>query len=93
MSMNKVTINAVGIISVYITNSGEMTIADVKRWIDKVDELGIPDDTALDNCSLKLSYRAPVVSRISCKDCLPDDVHTGFSVFGENCQIHEKKDQ
>lgn len=51
-------IQVTGLASVYMINSSEATIADVKRWLDEVEKLGIPDTTRLESTNLKVTLRS-----------------------------------
>lgn len=89
--MSNSEINVMGYISIYSTNSSDMTVEDVRKWLKKIEELGIPGDTRLDNCILKLNYRVPVVSSTSCQDCAPELGHSGFAMFRSTCREKDQK--
>lgn len=79
-----------GLVSVFMTNAGDMTVADVKEWLKAVEDLGIPDETRLESATLKITYRAPHVAKIECGDCAPQNAHVGFTCFETACD-HEKE--
>jgi hypothetical protein len=85
MTLSKAVVNVMGVVDVYMTNSGDMTVGDVKEWLKAVEDLGIPDDARLTNTTLKLTYRVPHVSQIECGDCAPEKKHVGFTAFETAC--------
>lgn len=85
-------VNVMGLVTVYMTYAGDMTVGDVKSWLQKVEELGIPDNTRLESGMLKISYRTPVVQSIECGDCAPQRQHTGYTLFSRTCEEVEKED-
>lgn len=90
--MSTAVVHVMGLVTVYMTNSGDMTIGDVKKWLEKIEELDIPDDTRLENGMLKISYRAPLVDSIECGDCSPQKKHLGYTLFSKGCEEIEKED-
>ena len=82
---NSKNISVVGVVSVFMSGASDTTIGDIREWLKQVDDLGIPDSTVLENCNLKVSYRASSVEKISCGDCSPQKEHLGFAVYGKKC--------
>lgn len=58
-----------------------ITIKDVREWLEKVDELRLPEDTELEGALyLCVDTENVIVSRIMCGECLPDCNHRDFLV-------------
>lgn len=65
-----------------------ITIADVRQWLERVDELKIPEDTEIEGALfLNIDYEDSRISRISCSDCLPHCNHEDILVEIEHRPI------
>lgn len=85
MSNNK-SVSVVGLVSVFMSGTCDTTVGDIREWLRQVDDLGIPDNTTMENCNLKVTYRASTVEKIFCSDCSPQKEHSGFVVYGKKCE-------
>lgn len=79
-------VRVTGMASVYMINSSNATIADVRKWLDEVEKLGIPDTTRLDGTNLKVTLRSDYVERIECGDHVPPEIHQGIVMFDGPCK-------
>lgn len=53
-----------------------ITIKDVREWLAKVDQLGLPEDTELEGAIfLNFDFEDSDISRIDCGNCIPDCNH------------------
>jgi hypothetical protein len=59
-------------------------ISDVREWLSRVDELGVPDDTEIEG-TLHMSYDIvePIIERIECIECGVKDVLLTVHVCNE----------
>jgi len=57
-------VKVTGMASVYMINSSDATIADVRRWLDEVEKLGIPETTRLDSTNLRVTLRSEHLERL-----------------------------
>jgi len=79
-------VRVTGTASVYMINSSDATIADVRKWLDEVEKLGIPDTTRLDGTNLKVTLRSDYVEQIECGDHVPPETHRGIIMFDGPCK-------
>ncbi len=79
-------VRVTGTASVYMINSSDATIADVRRWLDEVEKLGMPDTTRLDGTNLKVTLRSEHLEMTECGDHLVDDPHQGIVMWNGPCK-------
>ena len=85
MSESK-SVSVVGLVSIFMSGASDTTIGDIREWLRQVDELGIPDSTTMENCNLKVTYRASAVEKTICGECSPRKEHSGFVVYAKKCE-------
>lgn len=83
-------VRVTGLASVYMINSYDATIADVRAWLDEVEKLGLPDDTRLESASLKVTIRSEHLELTECGDHVPPDAHKGIILFDGPCKKDEE---
>lgn len=83
-------VKVAGLASVYMINSQSVTIADVRKWLDEVQKLGLPDDTRLESATLKVTIRSEHLEMTECGDHLLDDPHPGIIMWSGPCKKDEE---
>ena len=84
--MAKVTLSSMTSIQVTY-DLQEPTLADVRKFVELADKLGVPDDTYLLDCVLSLDVPTVSVELISCGEHVPghDDVND-ILVYTHDCK-------
>ena len=83
-------VKVAGLASVYMINSYDATIADVRAWLDEVQKLGLPDNTRLESANLKVSIRSEHLEMTECGDHLVTDQHPGIIMWSGPCKKDEE---
>jgi hypothetical protein len=83
--MAKVTLSATTTIQVAY-DMEEPTLADVRRFVELADKLGVSDDTYLLDCVLSLDVPTKSIELLNCGEHLPgnDDVHD-IVIYTHDC--------
>lgn len=79
-------VKVTGLASVYMINSSDATISDVREWLDQVEKLGFPPDTRLDSATLKVTLRSENIEVTRCDEHSSESAHYGVVMFDGNCK-------
>ena len=80
-------VKVAGFASVYMINSYDATIADVRAWLDEVQKLGLPDSTRLESATLKVTVRSENLELTECGDHF---THQGIIMWNGPCKKDEE---
>jgi hypothetical protein len=69
----------------------DLTVADVRKWLERVDEAQIPDDTPLQMSSLKVVLKGNFFEPVHCGDCAPKNEHIGYSIWDRDCRLDSQQ--
>lgn len=89
--MKGALIQVTGLVTVYMINSSDATVDDVRKWLDKVESLGMSGDTRLEAANLRVSLRAEHVEKITCDSHGDGPRHVGIEMWSETCKEFDGK--
>ena len=67
----------------------QLTVADVRKWLDRLDELDVKDSTPVDGTSLSITVDYDSIEKIECGECVPIHEHSGYVIWFSKCKSEQ----
>lgn len=68
----------------------QLTVADVRKWLDRLDELNVEDSTPVDGTSLSITVGYDSIEKIECGECMPIHEHSGYVIWFDKCRSEQR---